>query len=554
MQCHAKIKVKNLLSVVLTLLLTHSFAQLHVGYYHDLDKLPIFDFVHPFEYNPDSKLQLTHYSDSYENGVVYRNDGSKEKGQIKYKNKKIWFKPTGSSEDLKLKPEDVQGLTIGLDSFFVATNFNVEKKVGPDFQTQPQFMQYIATHDDMVFAKHYFFSSGMAQQYTMASPIIETYQVIKGNSAQWKSFPRRKNEFKTMALAYFGHIPYLKKRIEDETIGFEDVNALIKTAEYLEYLENDELIHFDRFWNETQDKENSTYQVKIRSLINDSIWTFDYFKNQQPLYRVRYSELFPHKKHGNFEILGAQGFPTQVTEYKDNEKSSRKTSFPDGTIHYHQFFQKVPVSTYREEEGTITIYLEVNDKAGKSLLDGGNAKEKLNYKQGTFVSEIALGKLKSSYREEDGRKIYQIVDRDYNFKLQKMQNLLSTHFSNSTFREAAELSAQGIYLITVVISDKGRVQKLEVHNSLLPDLDSKITSWAAYNLGNKTYGMKFKPYRVNGEKVYAEFVIPLQFSVSKFYRKPANYYYDWGWHNMMFQQQMMMQPMNLPAPPPMPRF
>ncbi|MEO1253643.1 MAG: hypothetical protein AAFY41_01980, partial [Bacteroidota bacterium] len=325
-------------NILLLFLLSTTFSgtsQIHIGYYHDLDGLPVHDFIHPFVYSPKKKLRLTHYSTSYEKGKVYFNDGRIESGLIKYENKRIWFKQTANDEKLKVKPEETIALTVGIDSFFVAKNFYVERQLVSLPQEKPQFMQYVTAFDGKIYAKHYFFSSGLG-----GSSIIETYQVQKKGDTHWTSFPRNNKRFKPIALQYFGHIPYLNRKIEDGSISHNDIMTLIKSAEYYEKLQQNESLFFDKYWNETKE-DGASYQANIRSLENDSIWTVDYYKDNLRIYRARYHSLYPNKKHGVFEIFDSSGNTVASIDYNKNDVSKRNLMFPNNKPHYTYHFEEM---------------------------------------------------------------------------------------------------------------------------------------------------------------------------------------------------------------------
>ena len=534
------------LSLLFLSFIAHSsIAQIQVGYYHDLDGRPIHDYVDPFQYSPTKKLRVTHYSSSFEKGKVYFKNGDIVEGFIQYENKKIWYKERRSDKKTKLKPAETMGLRIGLDSFFVASNFNVEQRVGPNAQTQPQFMQYLTSFNGLTFAKHYFFSSGMAQQYAFASPMIETFQVKREGATTWKSFPRRKKEFKAVALRYFGHIPYLKEKISDGSIGFDDVLTLIKSAEYFEKLKNDEMLYFDQYWNETTDPDGASYQAKIRSLEQDSLWTIDYFRNGQPLYRATYHALFPHKRHGTFEVLNEKGIPMRETGYDENKWVSTRQYDADGQLLYDMSFKE-----YTTTENTFTRvrYHQVLDANGNNLKKKEAWTETVSWTQGDFTNTYQGETLKQSYREKDGTKIYQWTDPNYRIKQKKLQTALNYYFEDKTFTKTVEDHAEGLYLVAIELSPKGKILNYTLYNPVHPELDEMMTAWAKRHLVGP-YATKLKPYKVEDKKVHSELIIPIQFSINKFYRRPSSYYHDWGFQHMMFQQQMMMQPVNISPPP-----
>jgi hypothetical protein len=523
-----------------------SYAQLSVGYLHDLDKLPVHGTINPREYNPENLLVLVHRSDAFEKGTVYYSDGRVEDGLIKYENKKIWYKPSEYDNQDKLKPDEIRALTIGIDSFFVANYFNIEQEAITRQITEPQFMQYLTAFDGLTFAKHYHFSSGIAQTYTMTSPIVETYQVSEDGGETWLSFPKQKMQFKTMALKYFGHVPYLTRKIQNESIESDDILTLINSSEYYYKYQNNELIYFDKYWNPISEAEESTYTAAVKSL-EDSIWTISYLKDGFPLYEASYHSLFPHKLHGDIKIFSQEESVVQKIAYKNNEKKSESIAYPSGGLHYSYEIMDIydGYNTYPKAK-----YNQILDANGNSLVQLGNWKEEVSTTLGIITNEFYDNNLTKSYRTSVGKPVHHIIDPKYNFKLQKLQNKLNFSFSGDNYLEAVEDNAQGMYFLHVTISEKGRAINCEIFNEVHPTLDSKIKNWVNNNLKETSYyAHKFKPYKIDNKKVSAEFLIPLQFSIIKFYRQPANNNYNWQFHNQMMFNQMHMQPLNLPTPP-----
>lgn len=521
-------------------------AQLKVGYLYDLDKLPIHGIINPREYSPENLLTLTHRSDAFEKGVVYFKNGSIDDGWIKYQNKKIWFKPKKTEKDDKLKPNEVISLTIGVDSFFVANYFNVELRTTSISITEPQFMQFISSFGGYTFAKHYHFSSAIAQNYAMTSPIVETYQVSDDGGKTWESFPRRKKLFKEMALIYFSHIPYIQRKLIEESLGFNDILTLIKTAQYYDKYVSNKKIHFDKFWNEIPNSNKAVYSSEVKSL-KDSIWTISYSNKKHLLYEGTYSSLFPHKRHGTLTMYNENEQIIYETIFENDEKKSENIAYSPEVLHYSydliEFYNGY--NSY-----TIPKYNQINDTFGNTIILNGEWTEEIETPNGIIHNEFYNNTLSKAFRIDGDKNIYRITDPEYNFKLKKLQNSLSYFFKEINFTGAAEDNAQGIYFLRVSVSDKGRALAYEMLNEIHPELDKKIRNWANKVLDEKgMYPHKFKPYKIEKEKVSTEFLVPIQFSILKFYKQPAYNHNSLFLNQMMFQQQMM-QPLNLPTPPP----
>lgn len=543
-------RLKSTLLLIFIFCFSEAFSQKSIGYYHDLDGLPVYDHLDPFEYTPKKALHITHHPQIYELGTVYYADGNIQEGSIRFENKKIWFKKEGEEKREKLKPEEVIGFTIGVDSFFVAKNFNVEQQLTSTARQSPQFMQYLTSFDGKVFAKHYNFSSGLAQAYAAASPLIVTYQVKDAEENYWTSFPKKSASFQEIALKYFGHIDYLKRKIEDKSLKSDDTFTLIKSAEFYFKYQEGASIYFDQYWNETTE-ELSFYQAKIRSLKQDSIWTIDYEKEGKPIYRARFYSLFPFKREGEFEKIGPRGFPTEVSLYEKNSLKRKTINGSNGEVMSQ--FSVVHDENDRNDPYEVT-YEVIGNETTENLIKSGKWTHKINTSQGAVIQEHDNDRLLNAYRIIDGEKIHQALDPNYDYHLKKLQKSLNVHFYDMELPKAVEANAQGKYFLSIALSEKGRVVSYELHNSIHPEVDSAVKEWGKRSLliGEEN-GLKLRKYKINNKPVAVEFLVPIQFNTKKMYRQSTQYYYDWGLHNMMQQQIMMQQQMNL-TPPPAPRF
>ncbi|NBC82908.1 MAG: hypothetical protein GVY19_05950 [Bacteroidetes bacterium] len=84
-----------------------------------------------------------------------------------------------------------------------------------------------------------------------------------------------------------------------------------------------------------------------------------------------------------------------------------------------------------------------------------------------------------------------------------------------------------------------------VLNKLHPELDTIVHDFISNRLlEGAEYRYRHKPYKVERDKKCCEVVIPFEFSIKRFYRKPVNYY-----HFHHFQHHMMHQHMIHHAPP-----
>lgn len=555
--------MKKLLYVVgailaATFIYSTSLGQAAVGFYYDADGTPIDGYIDQLDYSPKNSLSIIFNSDGYEKGSYYDAEGKKHDGFIKFENKKIWFKkqnPRLESKRLKLKPTEVKQVIVGVDSFFATTNFDVEQKVGPTFRTAPEFMQYLTSFNGLTFAKHYNFSSGLGQA-AYASPIIETYQVKKGNG-NWVSFPRTKTRFKRVALAIFGHIPYLKEGIEAGTFSFDDMMYLIKTAEYIYKSEQGESIYFDAYWQELSASQDYTYKATIKATKEDSLFSVVYAnKAGLTLYKASYSSVYPHRKVGDFIAYYPNGKVRKVATYKANKLAVVKTFFENGTLHRHYKIavRKAYINGVTTDRTFIKL-LSSKTKDGKSSFNDGVEQLNDEANKRTVVNTYGTtAMLKNSYVVENGQKNYQFVNFDRNFNVNPIQKKLSMHFAETDFFEAVKANAQGILLIRFKVNEKGQCLDYAILNKLHPEIDIKVKRFLKWHFGQDAYVKhKLKKEKLAGEKQGYEIVVPLYFGINRFYRMSNTWCYDWNHHWMMHNQMWQQNFINSIPQPTFPR-
>lgn len=89
----------------------------------------------------------------------------------------------------------------------------------------------------------------------------------------------------------------------------------------------------------------------------------------------------------------------------------------------------------------------------------------------------------------------------------------------------------------------------KILNKIHPQLDSMIHEFLLgdESIPNMTLN-KFKPYKHNKKKQFCEFILPFEFSILRFYRKPTRYYFNHFNHFNHFNTGPKF------TPPPTPTF
>jgi hypothetical protein len=533
--------VKIVLSLAFFLVVKVILSQTPVGQLFDINGEPFNGYFDPFTYHPDNKIKKVHNSDSYEIGHYYDRDGNKISGQIQFSPTSILFKNADTVSGEKLKSDEIECFVIGVDSFFVTSNFYFKNRL----KTNPEFVQYIAEINGNIFAKYYY-TSGLRQR-SKGPLFIETFLAKPQDSKTWDDF-QKKHRFKENALKYFAHIPYLKKKITAGEYNSKDMMSLIRMAEYFEKYKHSELIYFDAYWQGVNNKKQSKFYAKISDK-KDSIWTFDYFNDSIHLHTANYVSFYPNKKCGEFTAYYPSGTPRQITRYEDDKAKEVKTFDKSGRLKKH--YQYIEKRIKGVDEAVDIEYITVNDSQGNILPQFPNTIDLVETDELTgveYTSTFSEKELLSSYRIIDQDTVFRIVDPDYNFKLKPLQRAFDIVMGFEEYDEALSVNAQGTILISCVLNKKGRVVDYSILNGIHPQIDSIVEKVASRMLSPiHNFSFKLKPYKTGKTKQFCEVVIPFEFSTNRFYREPANYHnFDHMFMQMEMHQQMLN---NIPTAP-----
>jgi len=534
------------LSIMLFLIFGTTYSQVPVGLKYDCNGYAFNGYFDPLIYSPDKKLSIVHNSDSYEIGYYYDSLGNKINGLIKFENEKIFFKKDNFVFRDKIKPEEIQQFVIGVDSFFVISNFYYKNRL----KTNPEYVQYITEFNGLTFAKHYKFTSGISQQITTQQPIIETFLVKAKDSTTWENFPDN-SRFKESALKYFSYIPYLKEKINTDKYVSADMLSIIKMAEYYDKYLNSKDIYYDKYWQEVIDIRNSKYSAKITG-IHDSIWTFEYYEGKAKLFVANYSSFYPNNKNGEFISYYPNGEIRQIIIFENNQPKEAETFDKFGSKSRQYEYVKAKVSNSKEYVFN-SSYTTVNDSLGNNIIDSGVVKDfKVidDFSKDSYFESFNDNELINSYRISNGDTVFQITNPDNNFKIKSLQKEFESFMNGIQYNNALSVNAQGIILVSLVIDKKGNVLNCMTLNTIHPEIDKLVEDFIKRRFHpDALYPFKFKPYYLNKTKQCIEVVIPIEFSINRFYREPVRYN---QFNNMYWMQhQQMMNIYMTPVPPKM---
>ncbi len=549
-------------------------AQLAVGFEFDASGNPMDGYFDELSYQSDDPVHITHNSDSFEKGAIYDLNGNKTEGLIKYENKKILFKVDDFVYRDKIKPDSLIGLTVGVDSFIVINNFYYKGSL----KKEKQFAQLIAEVEGDQFVKYYKFNNVRLQG---TPPIVISYLGKKKEDNIW--YELKGNKLKHHGSKFFGLVQDFNQRLKagkfDESgsllwltekfpnfygksgwqgyqptnppkpIEEEKVYGLIKELEYLNKYRKGRELNFDTHWSEIKKTNSSGKTAKIIGISKNG-WELHYYQEGKKVYEINYSSLFPHEREGLFKAF-EDGKLVKEVKYSENEPQ-KVSIFHNESLLYEYFLAPIR-NSYGDKIGKEVVYKSIYNQ-GEDLL--------ANYINGVYnwtdpitdlqyTYDIREGRLVSSYRLENDKKIYQITNADQKLKINKLQRDITVDINTEELQSTLIENAQGTVLVKVLINPDGKADNYKVLGSIHPEFDKVLKDYLDSNiLEHANFRITFKALKVKKEKVFFETYIPIQFSINKFYR-PAGTNNSWHMnHIMMMQhQQLMIQPAYIPSPP-----
>ncbi len=506
--------------VLLTSYTNHLHAQVEVGQHIDLDGYLIDGFFDPIAYHPETLISSIYQSSSYEKGYYYDLNDKRINGSIFFENNKIFFRSENENRK-RVKPTEAKSIVLGVDSFFAISNFYFKNRL----KKHPEFVQYVTEINGYTFVKHHHFTTEIEQQYSMRDPIISTYLVKYKDESIWYNF-HNNSSLKEKALKYFGHIPILRAKINSKYFIKEDMEDIIKMAEFYNKYQKSLPIYLDKYWLETKDDNRKVYTVNVTEIV-DSVWTLEYSKADTLLYSIQYTSFSPFNKDGKFYAFYPDGKVRQKTIYKSNKPKDVKTFNTNGELTKHYQYKKHSIPhAYSPQKKT--YYHTVNQ-----LLKEDTNRIKLNqkYQNNTLVE---------SFFTIESDTVYQITDPNYNLNIRSLKKRFGYYINSDSYKNAIHENAQGTILASFIMDPKGYIIGAKLLNTLHPEIDSLLHDFFSNEvLKESRQSLHLKPYKINKTKQYCEFVVPFQFGINRFYRETFIYYNDYN--NMMFQYQLHQQ-------------
>jgi hypothetical protein len=537
--------MKRTCSVILLFLLGISIsqAQIEVGLKHNLDGIPLNGYFDPMIFSSEKTVYFSPEPNTFEQGYYTDINGNIIKGLILFHSQGISFKKNEADKKVLIERANIKNIIIGIDSFITVPSKNIKEI----YNNEPQFIQYITSFDNYIFAKHYHFFSNFSNNVAGTnSSTSESYIVKHKDSLIWDKFSRDRDIFKIQALKYFGHIQNIKDKLIANKYSQEDMASIIKMAEYYNKFKNSEPIYFDDYWQEIQNANKAVYTAKVLAF-NNEVWELEYSNKTNKIYKAKYSSFAPNEKEGEFITYYPNGSIREVIFYVKNNPSEVKLYNQLGVMTQNYKLVKGKETLWSTAPKVILTYLTMQDSLGNDILKS-NPNATLNifdeFSHETYTYQFENSKIKFCYRLINSDTIFNTTKYDYNFDDTKLQEKFNTFFKDKKYHDAMSVNAQGTILVSVIMDDNGYAKKYQLLNKLHPQLDSLVEQFVISKLlPTDKKAIQLKPYRINGKAKTCEILIPFEFSINRFYREPVNYMQFnqpfYNIHHQINQQNMM---------------
>lgn len=165
----------------------------------------------------------------FQTGYYTDLQGKRVSGLIKYTydyKTKFKYKDSPNGKVVTLRPEQVKGFVVDVDSFFVLNKFSMEGVGGGEYLIEKDFVQVIVA-GLLTLGKHYS-TQGNPNQYGQAYA-LETYLLIDQQTLKSTLVKKRnKKKFRVTMAAFFKDLPEVVQKIESEKYGWSDMPEIVR--------------------------------------------------------------------------------------------------------------------------------------------------------------------------------------------------------------------------------------------------------------------------------------------------------------------------------------
>ncbi|MBX2917348.1 MAG: energy transducer TonB [Cyclobacteriaceae bacterium] len=498
-----------------------------VGYYHDIHGQSINGF-YSTDYSARKSFYFTYPFKDNTKGAYYDATGLRFEGYIRG-NLAVGFSYTPSIEK-KYKPIDIDnciGLKMGVDSFAVIKNFEIQRANRIIKNSKNEFVEVIGRVGENTFYKHV-----LAGQTTFI-----THLVKHDSSNEFKTFLKDGDSFKNELVKYFGEYEVLKNKILDGKYKFEDLDKLINWLRFAELTKNRSVVYYNSSWEEVPRQQSKYYSIS-ESVIDSLIHMSFYSSDRRKLFEGGFVSFYPNKRVGEFIYYDINGKIVSKTVFEENKAKRVMEYFPNGQLRREYII-----------ENNEPIFKEINDSNGKNLISSsGTAQEVLfdTIRNREITYEYFQNRISKVYfNSDDGKRIYQLAPK--NIKLKSYEFLQTKFIENNrdlydsvkTFTEKIE----GYVFVKCIVDPAGNITSASIVKTLNSSFDLASRRFIPYLKAYKGLDTG----KVDEKDIYQEVIVPFNFSVLS--DNPN--FKNWG-NNMNYMNFMnnTLQQMRYSVPPP----
>ena len=501
----------------------HLIPNYQVGNFIDYNK-KIINGYYDFDYEPKISLKVSYEtSENFAQGYYLDVNGAKVNGLLKYSqsDRELKFKLYEKDIEKSIKADETNGYIIGIDTFSVVKNVEIIGLFGGKISKKGEFAANIESIGGKKFYK-----------FTANGPNGNTYNsyiVKKSESSDFVTFPSSNSKFKSLAGEIFGNDAILTEYIQNGKYKADDIPSILKIYKYRKLFKNGQNIYYNVSRDETNNKDESEYYSKIKS-VHDSVFNLSNFlKNNVKIYEGDFTSFYPHNKLGDFEFYYPNGAVRRKISFKNNKPKTGIEYLENGKIHRVYEILEQGSLVYREVYGDSDVNLLDNNWTGSEQFTDPILGKKITY-------EYENKKLKTAYFiDANGEKVYQLCEN--NAEIRKFNSLQKSAKEDLKYPlESLQKNVHGFILVKCIVEPSGLVSDLEISKGL-DEASNKATLDFLSCFKKEAY---WKPAKVDGKEVKQEIIFPVDFSIlnTAIYRN--NYYNFWWQNNMMMQQQQMM--------------
>lgn len=494
-----------------------TLGQQPIGHHINLDGIPIEGHLDLLLFNSNKEV-LLYPEDYFERGYYWQINGEKVKGLFSLQGSTLYFKGKSYNEQEKISPGMVKGLIIEKDSFFAMSN---------------EFVQPLKTIGDISFAR------------TIRSNFIKYYPVYfikQGHDAPWQELPRKRKKLIKFLAPFLSDYSFTLDRLVDGYFKADEMSSIIEHIKMESAYNNAERLYYNKAWEQVENEEEALYHGRIIER-KDSLWTIDYYLDTGKIYTVTYSDFAPNRINGNVKAYGDNG-NVRLDMMVSNDIIKKVTSYhPNAKLH----------RDYDLYNNNVIAYTKVFAESGDEISDkSGSFQERFEDAiiGGTLVRNYSGFQLTESYREIEGRRIYQITDIGFDFYVGELQRKMS---SNGGDKASVSSNETIIALVRLQIDEKGNLEDYKILNKVPYGFKNPIQFFLRTHSKNGHKKLSLKRYKVNGKLVAYEIVVPFHYIDSRPQRNTVNpFFNDFYLINRQMQWDIQHQQMlnSIQAPNP----